>query len=131
MVCQWCGKPVGENDEVCPSCGSRAKPIQPAAAPPAGGAPPSQQGALPGGPLPGAAPAVAPTPGLPPATYVGVCPYCRHQGPRLIQKQLSQSGWILFVVLLLLCLPLCWLPFVIDGCKDKIAKCAACGLKVA
>jgi DNA-directed RNA polymerase subunit RPC12/RpoP len=120
MVCQWCGKPVGENDDICPSCGSRAKPIQPAAAPPAGG-PPALQGAP---------PAVAPTPGVPLATYVGACPYCGHQGPRLIQKQLSQGGWILFVVLLLLCFPLCWLPFVIDGCKDKTAKCAACGLKV-
>jgi lipopolysaccharide-induced tumor necrosis factor-alpha factor len=103
-------------------------PFQPAAAPPVGGAPPPQQV----GPLPEALPAVGPAPGVPAAPYVRlVCPYCGHQGPRLIQKQLSQGGWILFVVLLLLCLPLCWLPFVIDGCKDKIEKCAACAMKVA
>jgi lipopolysaccharide-induced tumor necrosis factor-alpha factor len=91
------------------------------------GRPSFQQGVLPGAP-----PAVAPAPGVPAATHVGLaCPYCGHQGPLLVQKQLSQGGWILFAVLLLLCFPLCWLPFVIDGCKDKTAKCAACGLKVA
>ena len=30
---------------------------------------------------------------------------------------LNQSGVIAFIILLLLCLPLCWLPFVIDSCK--------------
>jgi len=30
---------------------------------------------------------------------------------------LNQAGFILFIVLLFVCLPLCWLPFVIDSCK--------------
>lgn len=30
---------------------------------------------------------------------------------------LNKNGLILFIVLLLLCLPLCWLPWVIDSTK--------------
>jgi lipopolysaccharide-induced tumor necrosis factor-alpha factor len=37
----------------------------------------------------------------------------------------KETNWILFVILLLLCLPLCWLPFV---CMQKEKrKCSACG----
>ena len=32
---------------------------------------------------------------------------------------LNQNGLILFLVLLFLCLPLCWLPWVIDACKAE------------
>ena len=58
------------------------------------------------------------------------CPFCSHEGPPNIKKELSGGGWVLFVVLLLLCFPLCWLPFVIDGCKNEIRKCASCGCKM-
>jgi lipopolysaccharide-induced tumor necrosis factor-alpha factor len=47
----------------------------------------------------------------------------------LTSKKVSMAGWVLFVVLIFLCLPLCWLPFVIDGCKEEIRQCAACGAK--
>ena len=30
---------------------------------------------------------------------------------------LNQSGLILFIVLIVLCLPLCWIPWVVDACK--------------
>lgn len=30
---------------------------------------------------------------------------------------LNQSGLILFIVLLFLCLPLCWIPWLIDSCR--------------
>lgn len=30
---------------------------------------------------------------------------------------LNQGGFILFIVLIFLCLPVCWLPWVIEGCK--------------
>jgi hypothetical protein len=32
---------------------------------------------------------------------------------------LNQTGLILFIVLLLTCLPLCWLPWVIQSCKVR------------
>ncbi|GAB4241213.1 MAG: hypothetical protein OHK005_04030 [Candidatus Methylacidiphilales bacterium] len=30
---------------------------------------------------------------------------------------LNQNGLILFIVLLFLCLPLCWIPWLIEDCK--------------
>ena len=30
---------------------------------------------------------------------------------------LNLGGFILFIALIFICLPLCWLPFVISGCK--------------
>ena len=32
---------------------------------------------------------------------------------------LNQGGFILFIVLLIICAPLCWLPWVIDGTKAE------------
>jgi lipopolysaccharide-induced tumor necrosis factor-alpha factor len=46
--------------------------------------------------------------------------------PYVEKKKLSTGGWVLFVVLLLVCFPICWLPFVIDGCKEEVRKCPAC-----
>ena len=31
---------------------------------------------------------------------------------------LNQTGGILFIILLIVCLPLCWIPFVIDSMKS-------------
>ena len=30
---------------------------------------------------------------------------------------LNQTGLIAFILLLFLCLPLCWIPFLMDSCK--------------
>ena len=32
---------------------------------------------------------------------------------------LNQNGLILFIVRVIVCLPLCWLPWVIDTCKAE------------
>jgi len=58
------------------------------------------------------------------------CPYCGKEGQPIVTKKISGAGWILFVVLLLFCLPLCWLPFVLEGCKEEERKCGACGCKI-
>ncbi len=58
------------------------------------------------------------------------CPYCDHEGIPIIKNMVSGTGWVVFVLLLLLCLPLCWLPFVLDGCKEEVKKCQACGSKL-
>jgi len=42
----------------------------------------------------------------------------------------APTGWVLFLLLLVFFLPLCWLPFVLDICKDEERKCAACGKKL-
>lgn len=58
------------------------------------------------------------------------CPFCQHEGPPVVSKKLSQSGLIVFIVLLFVCLPLCWLPFVLDTFKEDERKCASCGSKL-
>lgn len=32
---------------------------------------------------------------------------------------LNQNGLIVFILLLVVCLPLCWIPFLIDSCKGN------------
>lgn len=32
---------------------------------------------------------------------------------------LNQNGLIVFIILILFCIPLCWLPWVIDGLKGE------------
>ena len=59
------------------------------------------------------------------------CPYCSHEGPPRINKKISMGGWVLFVVLVLFCLLLCWIPFVVDGCKEEERICSNCGTKLA
>lgn len=59
------------------------------------------------------------------------CPMCGKEGIPVVTKGLSTGGWAFFIALLFLCLPLCWLPFVIEGCKEEKRKCAACGSKIA
>ncbi len=53
--------------------------------------------------------------------------YCRNcnQDCPTSTSGLNQTGILLFVVLILFCLPLCWLPFVVDSCKKHI--CNKCG----
>jgi hypothetical protein len=40
------------------------------------------------------------------------------QGP-VVFAGLNQTGVIVFIILLLVCLPLCWLPWVIDSMKGE------------
>jgi lipopolysaccharide-induced tumor necrosis factor-alpha factor len=59
------------------------------------------------------------------------CPKCNYQGPAIVTKKLSSGGWVLFCVLLIFCIPICWLPFVLNGCKVEAFKCGSCGTKIA
>lgn len=56
------------------------------------------------------------------------CPYCKYNGPPTIEKKVSEAGWVVFVVLLLFCIVLCWIPFVIDGLQKEVRKCPSCGV---
>lgn len=56
------------------------------------------------------------------------CPYCKYTGPTVTSTKITDMGWIVFIILLLVCFPLCWLPFVMDGLKTQQHKCASCGI---
>jgi len=59
------------------------------------------------------------------------CPVCGHEGTAIAQEQVSMTGWIVFIVLLVVCIPLCWIPFVVSGLKEQVYKCSQCGAKIA
>ena len=52
------------------------------------------------------------------------CPKC-NQDCQVTAAGLNQKGTILLIVLIFVCLPLCWLPFVMDSCKKH--TCNTCG----
>ena len=55
------------------------------------------------------------------------CPYCQSQSPPIQQQKISTAGWVLFVVLLLACFPLCWIGLLI---KEDYLSCSFCGLNL-
>lgn len=55
------------------------------------------------------------------------CPYCS-QDTTFIKAGLNNSGLILFIVLIVFCIPLCWLPFVLDNCQKRV--CVKCGREI-
>ena len=58
------------------------------------------------------------------------CPICGNQGSPSVDKQVSMNGWIVFIVLIIFCIPLCWIPFVVDGLKEQVYRCRKCGAKL-
>ncbi len=38
---------------------------------------------------------------------------------KAVMLGLNQNGMIVFIILLLVCLPLCWIPFVVDSLKGE------------
>jgi hypothetical protein len=66
--------------------------------------------------------------GMPQVPHYPMVPQCRacgYAGPAMIVEKISTAGWVVFVVLLLCCLPLFWIGFLI---KERRAQCANCGV---
>jgi hypothetical protein len=59
-----------------------------------------------------------------------VCPYCDYEGRPVRRETISTGGWILFAFLILFCIPLCWLPFVVEDFKERSRVCLGCGERV-
>lgn len=151
--CSTCAKPFTVGDHLagkrskCPGCGAMlqvpsATDTKPAADPPY--SPPAR----PPLPPPVAPPPVIqdaiPTPHYPqhqqyqqphPQQYSGhgppqmgfQCPFCHTQQPPYVQSQISTAGWVLFVVLLIFCFPLCIIGLFI---KENYRVCSGCGIKL-
>ena len=70
---------------------------------------------------------VSPAPVL--ANYGMVrCPFCGAAGPPRYEGKVSTGGWIAFVLLFLICLPLCWLGPLLG--RQYSAVCGTCGIKL-
>jgi hypothetical protein len=88
--------------------------------------PPRYAGNPAAGPIP---PAPIPTAGYPvPLGYAPMggfqCPYCRTTVPPVARERVSQTGWIVLVVLILTCFPLFWIGLII---KEPYRVCRECG----
>lgn len=54
----------------------------------------------------------------------GMAPTCRLCGaPTAIHSKVSTGGWILFVVLLVGCFPICWLGLLIREHGQRCTRC--------
>lgn len=55
------------------------------------------------------------------------CPFCHTAAMPLVKKKMSTTGWVVFVVLLICCFPLCLLGLLI---KEDYRQCSQCGIKL-
>jgi LITAF-like zinc ribbon domain len=55
------------------------------------------------------------------------CPFCRSSYPPEVKRRISTAGWVTFVVLLVLCFPLCLIGLFI---KEDYRVCSSCGIKL-
>lgn len=83
---------------------------------------------VPAAPQPVVLVAAAPAPAWPQPRPRGfLCPYCGAQSPPIVRQQISTAGWVLFVVLLLVCFPLCIVALFV---KEDYRVCSGCGIKL-
>lgn len=53
------------------------------------------------------------------------CPFCKTSSPPYVRSKISTAGWVLFVVLLLGCFPVCWVGLLIT---ENYRVCDECGI---
>lgn len=112
VICSGCGAQLVSREHT----GSRVDRIINAPAPPA---------AVPVQPLPvpPPAPVVVPVPVIPVAQIVYGCPFCKSPYPPLVVEKISVGGWIVFILLFLVCFPVCWIGLLM---KEQNSICATC-----
>lgn len=55
------------------------------------------------------------------------CPYCRTETSTRVEYENGTLVWLLAAGLCLFTGCCCWIPFVVDGCKDVKHHCGNCG----
>jgi len=55
------------------------------------------------------------------------CPYCKAGTRTITRDEIDCCTITVFIVLLLVFWPVCWLPFVLPDCKNTKHNCANCG----
>lgn len=56
-----------------------------------------------------------------------VCPFCGTRSWPITRSQISTGGWVVFVVMLFVCFPLCFIGLLM---KDEYRVCSGCGMKL-
>lgn len=86
--------------------------------------PPGGYGPPPGYPAQqGYGPQIQPTMGMTPHRFP-MCNSCGHQGIMQYASKVSTGGWIVFVILLIGCFPLCFIPLLVA--KSRAQQCPRC-----
>jgi|SRR5215213_635270 len=127
LLCNGCGLLNEQVAVVCAGCGARllsrelstSRVDEIIRGPVPSPAPPLVQQV----PVPLRAPIAVPVPVIPVAQVIYRCPYCQSPYPPMVVEKVSGGGWVVFILLLLFCLPLCWLGLLI---KDQYRVCATC-----
>jgi hypothetical protein len=55
------------------------------------------------------------------------CPFCGTSEPPNVDSKVSTGGWVLFVVLLISCFPLCFIGLFV---REDYRVCSSCGVKL-
>lgn len=55
------------------------------------------------------------------------CPFCKSDYPPRVRSKISTAGWVLFVILLLGCFPICWVGLLIT---ENYRVCDECGINL-
>ena len=71
--------------------------------------------------------AFGPAPSSEPGSWTFRCPHCGSGEPAIRQRKISTVGWVVFALLLLFCLPLCFLGLLIT---EESSQCGMCGARV-
>jgi LITAF-like zinc ribbon domain/zinc-ribbon domain len=121
IPCHHCGQPNDATVRVCRYCGAGLAPQPQATEQPRSSGyapPPPYVWAHESAPLP------APQPYAPPQTTAGYrCPRCGAGYLPIVEKKISSDGWLIFVLLLFFCVPLCWIGLLI---KQESRVCPVC-----
>jgi lipopolysaccharide-induced tumor necrosis factor-alpha factor len=56
------------------------------------------------------------------------CPYCRSREEPHVSNQISAAGWVVFVIMVLFCLPLCFIGLLMT---EETRTCYDCGRQVS
>ena len=55
------------------------------------------------------------------------CTSCKYEGLSEVKKRMGETAWTVCVILCCFCFPLCFLPFILQPCKDSYHYCSRCG----
>lgn len=136
IPCHRCGQPNDPAARVCRYCGTSLAPQpqpQPQATQRPGSftPPPPYVWAHESGPLPAAqghTPPPAQQPYVAPQSPAGYrCPRCGAGYLPIVEKKVSSDGWVIFILLLFFCVPLCWIGLLI---KQETRICPVCRAQI-
>lgn len=130
MLCANCGFPNDELASVCGGCGAGLPGGQSSSGrvdriinDTGGLSHPTQRAETPPAQWTNPPYTIPPQPVFVTSAPVFRCPFCQSPYPPFVVQKVSGAGWVVFVLLILLCVPLCWIGLLI---KEDHRVCSSC-----